>query len=178
VIKLRENNNLKDGLLDMIKYINSFSNTHEMDLIEIGSYIGESTVIFAEHFKQVYSIDPFIGEYDKDDFIGCKPNKEFDIYYQQFKLNTSKYSNIEHFKIKSDDFISNNLFDIVYIDGEHSLEQVKKDIENFLPKIKKGGFISGHDYYEDYGYVKPIVDQIFGKPDMAFQDASWIKRVE
>jgi hypothetical protein len=37
-------------------------------------------------------------------------------------------------------------FDLVYIDGCHLYESVKNDIKNFLPKIKNGGILSGHDY--------------------------------
>jgi len=37
-------------------------------------------------------------------------------------------------------------FDLVYIDGCHLYESVKNDIKNFLPKIKNGGVLSGHDY--------------------------------
>jgi hypothetical protein len=37
-------------------------------------------------------------------------------------------------------------FDLVYIDGCHLYESVKNDITNFLPKVKKGGILSGHDY--------------------------------
>lgn len=36
--------------------------------------------------------------------------------------------------------------DFVYIDGNHAYEFVKQDIENYWPKIKKGGVIGGHDY--------------------------------
>ena len=37
-------------------------------------------------------------------------------------------------------------FDLIYIDGCHLYESVKNDIKNFLPKIKNGGVLSGHDY--------------------------------
>ena len=40
--------------------------------------------------------------------------------------------------------IPNNL-DFVYIDGDHSYEQVKKDIENYFPKVRIGGILAGHD---------------------------------
>jgi hypothetical protein len=40
--------------------------------------------------------------------------------------------------------IPDNL-DFVYVDGDHSYEQVKKDIKNYYPKIRKGGILAGHD---------------------------------
>jgi hypothetical protein len=35
--------------------------------------------------------------------------------------------------------------DFVYIDGDHSQEAVSQDIENYYPKVRKGGVIGGHD---------------------------------
>ena len=37
-------------------------------------------------------------------------------------------------------------FDYVYIDSNHSYECVKRDINQWYPKIKEGGIIAGHDY--------------------------------
>lgn len=58
--------------------------------------------------------------------------------------------------------------DFVFIDADHSYEGCKADIEAWLPKIKKGGFISGHDYANDdpkfnFG-VKRAVDEMFTHP--------------
>lgn len=45
----------------------------------------------------------------------------------------------------ADTFKANSL-DFVYIDGDHSGEAVRADIEAWLPKVKPGGYICGHDY--------------------------------
>jgi hypothetical protein len=39
-----------------------------------------------------------------------------------------------------------NFFDFVFIDGNHSYGAVKTDIIAWLPKVKIGGWICGHDY--------------------------------
>lgn len=39
-----------------------------------------------------------------------------------------------------------NHFDWVYIDSNHTYAAVKADLEMWLPKVKDGGFICGHDY--------------------------------
>merc|ERR1712046_91775 len=43
--------------------------------------------------------------------------------------------------------IQKDLLDLVYIDGDHSYEAVREDIKAWLPKIRRGGIISGHDYH-------------------------------
>lgn len=47
--------------------------------------------------------------------------------------------------------------DFVFIDGDHSEEGVSKDIVAYLPKIKKGGFISGHDWNHKWGTEKGVL---------------------
>ena len=36
--------------------------------------------------------------------------------------------------------------DFVFLDGDHSYASVKEDILAWLPKVKSGGFLGGHDY--------------------------------
>lgn len=40
-------------------------------------------------------------------------------------------------------------FDLVYIDANHAYDYVKADIAAWLPKVKRGGIIGGHDYNEE-----------------------------
>ena len=53
--------------------------------------------------------------------------------------------------------------DFVFLDADHSYEAVKKDIATWLPKIKPGGLMSGHDYERKGKFgVQKAVDEIFG----------------
>ncbi len=180
--------NLSRGLLNLIEYIGEFGNTEEMHMIEIGSYTGDSTLLFAENFNSVLAVDPFLDDYDpNDDACNYAP---FDKVYEEFMNRTKDNPKIELIRFKSDDaveIIQNaakklgatrfDLFDFVYIDGMHTYEQVKKDIANYLPFIKEGGFIGGHDYVPGFKGVMDAVNEKFGSPDKTFHDTSWIKRV-
>lgn len=46
------------------------------------------------------------------------------------------------------DWIPDESLDFVFIDGAHDYESVKQDIASWTPKVRKGGIVSGHDYYQ------------------------------
>lgn len=68
------------------------------------------------------------------------------------------------------DHVTDNL-DFVWIDGDHRYEQVKRDILNWMPKIRSGGIICGHDYIQAPG-VSQAVDEIFGEVNTG-DDFTW-----
>jgi len=166
------------GLNDMIHHINNIQNTNGLNLVEIGSYVGESTVIFANNFKSVTSIDPFIDDYDLND-PACS-YISFDKVYDKFLKNTKDIQNIAQTRLTSDDAVhlfEDESIDVLYIDGLHTYEQVKTDIINYLPKIKKGGFICGHDYHQNWTGVIQAINETIGSVDKVFIDTSWLKRI-
>jgi len=166
------------GLNNLIKELGDVS---DKTMIEIGSFIGESTVIFAEHFKHVIAIDSFVPHYDKNDPTS---NFNFDDVFEEFQNRIEqKKDKITVYKMYSCDAVSSlkdDKYDFVYIDGLHTYEGVKDDINNYLPLVKKGGYIGGHDYGTQHPHllgVTEAVDEMFGKPDKVFEDNSWIKKI-
>jgi predicted O-methyltransferase YrrM len=171
---IMRDNTSSEGLRELIKEL---GDTKEMRMIEIGSFIGESTIIFAEHFKEVIAIDPFLPDYHKED-----PTSKFnfDEVYDEYMRRTSPFPNIKTLRLTSDDAVkelNSETYDFIYIDGIHTYEQVKIDIDNYLPLVKEGGIIGGHDYVGPWVGVKKAVDEKFGTPDKTYKDASWIKRL-
>jgi predicted O-methyltransferase YrrM len=169
---------LKNGLLSMIQYINKNTPTNSMRMAEIGSYAGESTEIFAQHFNHIIAIDPFLDDYDPND-VTCS-FMSLPKVYDTFKATIDKYSNITHIRRTSDKAckqIQDNSLDFVYIDGLHTYDQVKKDIKNYYSKIKDGGFIGGHDYAPAWQGVMDAINENF-KVEQTFSDTSWIVRIK
>lgn len=167
-----------DGLLDLIKYLQLHRDISKETMIEIGAYKGESTVIFAQYFKKVITIDPFINDYDDKDET-CKVGN-FELVQSIFNKNIKQYSNIQHIKATSDTAINDLLqttdVSFIYVDGCHTYDQVKKDLQNYSPLVIKNGFIGGHDYYEQHWPgVRKAVHEIVGIPDCHFIDSSWLK---
>lgn len=166
------------GLMDLIQYLNEFGDTTKMRMVKIGSYAGESTKIFAKHFKEVISIDPFLNDYDLND-ITCY-HMDLNKVYEEFISNTKTFSNIRLIKQTSDDAINeliNESFDFIYIDGIHTYAQVNKDIDNYKPLIVKGGFIGGHDFHPVWSGVVQSIKEKVGEPNKTFQDTSWVIKI-
>ena len=155
------------GIIDMI--LDMPQDIRNQPLVEIGTYSGDAAVLFSLYFFPVVAIDPIGGTADY-------ALQSADEIYNQFLRNV-KDKPINHIRKTSDDVVSeiiDNSVACVYVDGFHSYEQCKKDIINYWPKIKEGGFMCGHDYgNEDTPGVTKAVQELFGEPDKLFIDWSW-----
>ena len=78
----------------------------------------------------------------------------------------------------------NGSLDFVYIDGAHNYDAIRADINAWLPKVKPGGYIGGHDYGnnepEEVNGVKKAVDETFGEDIEVFNTGwgSWLHHKE
>lgn len=161
------------GLQEMINYINSKHPTKELTILEIGSWVGVSTELFAKAFKQVIAVDPWA----KTTGINCQYNMK--LVEKEFDERMKNYDNVIKCKMTSEQAIKNeNIKDIniIYIDGAHDYKNVSLDIELWKDKIKL--FICGHDYYDKFPGVKKAVNEAFIKPDKLFPDSSWLVEVK
>ena len=148
-------------------------------IVELGSYMGESSLIFSEEFPNatIYCIDSWEGGFDESD--SCS-NSDYNVVEEQFNLRLNLTKNIK--KIKGYSTSEKIECDVVYIDACHKYECVKEDILHWLPITKH--VISGHDYYPNESFnlanphiagVKVAIDELLGTPDHLFSDGSWIK---
>ena len=96
---------------------------------------------------KVYSIDWFQGsEKTNLEFAGKYFNTK-----RIFKENIAQFGIGEHIELidkpseEACDQFSNDFFDFVFFDADHRYPNIKRDIEIWLPKVKKGGLLIGHD---------------------------------
>jgi len=74
--------------------------------------------------------------------------------------------NIAIIKKDSREFLKNaenNFLDIVYIDTLHEYQLTSKELELCRNKVKPNGWITGHDYFEDFKGVMQAVDEFCAK---------------
>ena len=173
---LYQNRFENDGLYDLIK--ENLEGKHNLIGIEIGSYRGESTDIFVKSrvFSKLYCIDPWEPFYDPDD-VAATP--EIALAEEEFNNRFNGSDTVIKVKKKSDDAVylfADESIDFIYIDGNHMYEFVKRDLIHYVPKIKPGGIISGHDFGNDHYGVAQAVLEYFNnqQPLHRYKDCSWV----
>ena len=104
---------------------------------------------------------------------------DFATVYRQYKQATKDYAQ-QLTTLRMDTVAAafefrDGTFDFVFIDACHEYEAVKADIAAWLPKVRRGGILCGHDYVGKHKGVKPAVDEI-GLPVVTGEDATWMVR--
>lgn len=72
----------------------------------------------------------------------------FDIFTNNMKPVEGHYTAIKMDSVDAAKLYEDNSLDFVFIDGDHLYESVRSDIDAWLPKVKIGGYLSGHDYID------------------------------
>jgi predicted O-methyltransferase YrrM len=123
-----------------------------------------------------------------DDF---NPREEFESNMRKLKL----FDHIEVYHGYSHTFVRDTLpesIDMMFIDGDHRYSRVSQDIEEWFPKVKKGGILCGHDcetnqWDEDHVEIEEGVDGIhhgvvkavferFPKANLEHSRIWWVKK--
>lgn len=140
-------------------------------IIELGCWRGKSIsclgveVVNSRKNIHVYAIDSW--EYFPETEQPCKSQEEFDIIYNEFCYNTSRFSKSWFHILRRTSEDASHLFNdksifCVFIDACHHYPFVKFDALTWLPKIVPGGCIAGHDYFTRvHPDVKKAVDEVF-----------------
>ncbi|MDO8578305.1 MAG: class I SAM-dependent methyltransferase [Dehalococcoidales bacterium] len=146
----------------------TLAHKEKMLAAEVGSWTGRSTSVLGASVNQyngnVYAIDHWQGSIDVWQYDITKSYDVFSIF--RHNMEALGLSNIVH-PMVMDSLTASKIFkdeslDLVFIDADHRYTPVKNDILAWLPKVKKGGIVSGHDcsgYYSKYPEeTKLIID--------------------
>ncbi|HDY90114.1 MAG TPA: class I SAM-dependent methyltransferase [bacterium] len=174
--------NTLPGLYDLIQYVhknkpNVMSTGSNISVLEIGSFEGVSTELFAMTCQSVHAVDGWDLAVTENNYDGI-PKERLIQAEKVFRDKMRSYANVILAKCLSSTahvHFDDNMYDLVYIDADHKEKAVYDDIMNWKSKVREGGFIAGHDYSNIYT-VRNAVDSAFGKPDKVFSDCSWIKK--
>lgn len=138
----------------------------------LGAEVGVKEGKFISHLLakfprlDMFAIDPWeVQEGEKEDY----KDWDFISIYDEYRDRTKDvYDRVREMRMYSEDaakIIEDGSLDFVFIDAQHDYESVKKDIALWLPKVRPGGIISGHDYsydptYKHYEITKAVDEMI------------------
>lgn len=107
-----------------------------------------------------------------DGYLDCMngPDNEHEQRYLKAMSVASKYKDrcsiLRMDSLEASSKFSDRSLSFVYIDADHSFEGCRKDVLAWAPKIKSGGILAGHDYFDmPPAYkVRSVVSQICNGP--------------
>ena len=121
-----------------------------VNFLQIGAFAGDASVwmlkdVLTNTHSQLFDVDTWEGSEEHIDLKG-----KFDQIEAAYDAKVMSFTNVVKNKMTSDDFFARNKikFDFIYIDGDHSSQQVAIDAENALKVCQVGGVIA----FDDYGW--------------------------
>ena len=155
--------------------------------VEVGAFLGKSTSFMAVEIAQSTKdirfdvIDTWQGSLEHQPGAEhARSEVSGGTLYEQFRrnmkpvahlLNPIQASSLEAVKRYKDSSL-----DFVFLDASHTYEDVKADIQAWKPKIKKGGYLGGHDFQIDFpGVVQAVQEEI---PEYMRLGFSWVTQLK
>ena len=154
--------------------------------IEIGCYEGVNATYLLETLPelQLTGVDPYDTYIDWNGLNVDYNQGEFKLAKDKIEQVKYKFSRFNIIERTSDDAVSefeDESVDFVFVDGLHTYEQTLQDCINYLPKVKPGGIICGHDYNVISGVTKAVDEfsSLHKKSVMALRSSTrawyWVK---
>ena len=137
-------------------------------VVEVGSWKGRSAafmsveIINSNKNIKFDCVDTWKGSIEHTTYDVITEEKLYDVFLSNIEpvkhiINPIRMTSIEASKLYED-----NSLDFVFIDASHEYEDVKEDILAWLPKVKKGGVLAGHDYDNtNHRFNAPVTGRYF-----------------
>lgn len=142
--------------------------------VEVGAWQGCSTTYMAVEIinskKNIqFDVYDIWGRYSIDGLNTKTPERYPDDFVEKmFRKNIEPVKHIVNARkldsITASKLYKDNSLDFIFIDADHTYEAVLQDLIHWMPKLKPGGHIAGHDYFNDPG-VQKAVRTFFHKKD-------------
>ena len=120
---------------------------------------------------------------EKDIRFYCVDSWEDPEIYHTFVTNMKPvevyYTPIRVSSLEASKGFANKSLDFVFLDSDHSYDAMIQELLAWMPKIKLGGILAGHDYYPDhpeYCGVYAAVNTLFNSKDIESSENCFIIR--
>ena len=150
-------------------------NSDGAHFVEIGSWKGMSAAYMCVEIinsgKKIKfdCVDPWTGTSEAEHgFDQDYQNKTlFETFNNNLKSVQAYYNAVRMPSVDAAKLYEDESLDFVFIDGAHDYDNVKADILAWLPKVKSGKILCGHDWC--WGGVRPAVEEILGRENEEIQ---------
>lgn len=146
---------------------------------KVGAEIGVERGQFS---KRLCVVNPGLKLYCVDPWLAYKGYREhvsqdkLDVFYEETCWRLADYdcTLIRKSSVEASYRIPDGSLDFVYIDGNHSLLHVIQDLHYWVPKVRKGGIVAGHDFIrrKATGYLMHVVQAVHAYTD-AYEIDPW-----
>jgi hypothetical protein len=128
-------------------------------LAELGFTVGAEVGVFeGEHAEILCKNIPGLELYCVDSWIPYRGMRDYHTYQfqpafekAQRVLTPYNCKFIKKFSMDAVKDFEDKSLDFVYIDANHGFRHVIDDVDSWLPKVKRGGIIFGHDFHKSEG---------------------------
>ena len=171
-VPLSDNNSV-EGLFGMVDEIVQ----PDFIIVEIGSFAGVSSDLFARYCQKLYCIDIWASD---PSYQEIDPNalRTAEKMFDEVWMSHNNIEPIQAFSLDAVEDFKDGELDMVYIDGRHDYPSVIADIKAWMPKIKKGGWLTGHDIDLDGDRVLKAVQEVIGTDYKTYKDTSWAHQIK
>lgn len=152
------------------------------NVLEVGSFKGLSAWGMAGTARSLWCIDTFRANSAGQQQMGQLTT------FDDFLRAIQRYKNVQYFVGTSTEAhqhtqsgndqngtFENGQFEFIFLDAMHTYEDVKRDIEQWWPRLKSGGIMAFHDYGHDhFPGVKQAVDERFGPLKNVICTLGWL----
>lgn len=135
---------------------------NDASVCEVGVAEGNNSIYMLDNWsiKLLICVDSWRRLDQKGD--GAEGNNWHIENFNKFFKRAAKHANrvwiMPGLSVEMSRLIQDESLDLLYLDGDHNYEGVMADLHAWVPKVKKGGIVAGHDYLnlEDYGVNKAV----------------------
>jgi predicted O-methyltransferase YrrM len=134
-------------------------------VVEVGCFQGKTTMFLAMVTEAlIVAVDNF-SDVDYEDHGN---------YHEKFienmreMMESGRVQLIDCDSALAADVLAEVSADVIFLDGDHSFNGVSSDIQKYLPLVKKGGILCGHDYLPADLDVQGGIESVRQAVDAAF----------
>jgi hypothetical protein len=147
--------------------------------VEVGVKVGKYSKFILDHWRGrlLISVDPWLQapaeEYrDRSNVPQDQHERNYELTVERLGRFSDRSQIWRTTSLEAAARIDDGALDFVYIDARHDRDSVLEDLGAWLPKVRAGGIIAGHDYVDGYlrntlFEVRSAVDAFFGARGLA-----------